>query len=124
MLELESKSDRIQHCAGLCEAQPTETLSVGELAEVASLSPRQFSRTIPAETGQSPARPLKAFESLRRGCRLSSPAIRRFDSKAFNGLCRRLAGLSPECAAELPRAETGDFRNSPTDSVFRRLRFA
>ena len=37
-------------------------LSVEELAEVAHLSPRQFSRAFHAETGQSPA---KAVENLR-----------------------------------------------------------
>jgi transcriptional regulator GlxA family with amidase domain len=37
-------------------------LSVGELAEVANLSARQFSRAFRAETGQSPA---KAIENLR-----------------------------------------------------------
>ena len=37
-------------------------LSVGELAEVAHLSPRQFSRAFQAETGQTPA---KAVENLR-----------------------------------------------------------
>jgi len=37
-------------------------LTVGQLAEVAHLSPRQFSRSFRAETGQSPA---KAVENLR-----------------------------------------------------------
>ncbi|MNR01875.1 HTH-type transcriptional activator RhaS [compost metagenome] len=40
-------------------AQP---LSVEQLAQVANLSPRQFSRAFRAETGQSPA---KAIENLR-----------------------------------------------------------
>ncbi|MEA3181315.1 MAG: hypothetical protein QOI59_4838 [Gammaproteobacteria bacterium] len=62
MLELESKSDRIQHALDYAKRNLRKTLSVGELAEVASLSPRQFSRSFRAETGQSPA---KAIESLR-----------------------------------------------------------
>jgi transcriptional regulator GlxA family with amidase domain len=37
-------------------------LSVEQLADVANLSPRQFSRAFRAETGQSPA---KAIENLR-----------------------------------------------------------
>jgi transcriptional regulator GlxA family with amidase domain len=37
-------------------------LNVGDLAEVAHLSPRQFSHAFQAETGQTPA---KAVENLR-----------------------------------------------------------
>jgi transcriptional regulator GlxA family with amidase domain len=62
MLELESKSDRIQHALDYAKRNLRKTLSVGELAEVANLSARQFSRAFRAETGQSPA---KAIESLR-----------------------------------------------------------
>jgi transcriptional regulator GlxA family with amidase domain len=62
MLQLESKSDRIQHALEYARRNLRKTLSVGELAEVANLSSRQFSRTFRAETGQSPA---KAIESLR-----------------------------------------------------------
>jgi len=39
-----------------------QPLSVEQLAQVANLSPRQFSRAFRAETGQSPA---KAIENLR-----------------------------------------------------------
>ncbi len=62
MLELESKSDRIQLALDYAKRNLRKTLSVGELAGVANLSSRQFSRTFRAETGQSPA---KAIESLR-----------------------------------------------------------
>jgi transcriptional regulator GlxA family with amidase domain len=62
MLELESKSDRIQLALDYAKRNLRKSLSVGELAEVANLSSRQFSRTFRAETGQSPA---KAIESLR-----------------------------------------------------------
>jgi transcriptional regulator GlxA family with amidase domain len=62
MLELESKSDRIQLALDYAKRNLRKTLSVGELAEVANLSSRQFSRIFRAETGQSPA---KAIESLR-----------------------------------------------------------
>jgi transcriptional regulator GlxA family with amidase domain len=62
MLELESRSDRIQLALDYAKRNLRKTLSVGELAEVANLSSRQFSRTFRAETGQSPA---KAIESLR-----------------------------------------------------------
>jgi len=62
LLELEPKSDRIQTVLGYAREHLAETLSVEQLAEVARLSPRQFSRAFRAETGQSPA---KAIENLR-----------------------------------------------------------
>jgi transcriptional regulator GlxA family with amidase domain len=62
LLELEPKSDRIQTALGYAREHLADTLSVEQLADVASLSPRQFSRAFRAETGQSPA---KAIENLR-----------------------------------------------------------
>ena len=62
LLELEPKSDRIQKALVHARANLRDTLSVEELAEVAHLSPRQFSRAFKAETGQSPAH---AVENLR-----------------------------------------------------------
>jgi transcriptional regulator GlxA family with amidase domain len=62
LLELEPKSDRIQKAMVYAKANLHTALSVDQLAEVAHLSLRQFSRAFRAETGQSPA---KAIESLR-----------------------------------------------------------
>lgn len=62
MLELAPKSDRIQNALSYARQHLHKALSVEELAEVAHLSPRQFSRVFSAETGQSPA---KAIEQLR-----------------------------------------------------------
>jgi transcriptional regulator GlxA family with amidase domain len=62
LLELEPKSDRIQSALVYAKRNLQQPLSVEELAEAASLSPRQFSRAFRAETGQSPA---KAVEQLR-----------------------------------------------------------
>ncbi|MCU1761008.1 GlxA family transcriptional regulator [Pseudomonas sp. 14P_8.1_Bac3] len=62
LLELEPKSDRIQTVLGYAREHLADTLSVEQLADVARLSPRQFSRAFRAETGQSPA---KAIENLR-----------------------------------------------------------
>jgi transcriptional regulator GlxA family with amidase domain len=62
MLELAPKSDRIQKAIDYASVNLRKPLSVDELAGVASLSPRQFSRAFSAETGQSPA---KAVERLR-----------------------------------------------------------
>ncbi|CAB3760418.1 GlxA family transcriptional regulator [Paraburkholderia solisilvae] len=62
LLELEPKSDRIQKAVDYANANLRNGLSVEELAEVAHLSPRQFSRAFSAETGYPPA---KAVERLR-----------------------------------------------------------
>lgn len=62
LLQLEPKSDRIQSALAYAKANLNKPLTVGQLAEAAHLSPRQFSRVFRKETGQSPA---KAVENLR-----------------------------------------------------------
>ncbi|MCQ4630486.1 GlxA family transcriptional regulator [Shinella sp. CPCC 100929] len=62
LLALTPKSDRIQTALTYARSNLRSALSVEELAEVAHLSPRQFSRAFRAETGQTPA---KAVENLR-----------------------------------------------------------
>ena len=62
LLELEPKSDRIQAALSYAKGNLRKELSVDELAEVAHLGRRQFSRAFRNETGQSPAR---AIEQLR-----------------------------------------------------------
>jgi transcriptional regulator GlxA family with amidase domain len=62
LLELEPKSDRIQRALDHARSNLKNILNIDELADAASLSPRQFSRAFRAETGQSPA---KAVEHLR-----------------------------------------------------------
>lgn len=62
LLELEPKSDRIQRALEHARGNLASELSVEALAGIAHLSPRQFSRSFHAETGQSPA---KAIERLR-----------------------------------------------------------
>jgi transcriptional regulator GlxA family with amidase domain len=62
LLDLEPKSDRIQKAIDYASANLRKVLSVEDLADVAGLSPRQFTRAFSAETGQSPA---KAVEHLR-----------------------------------------------------------
>ncbi|MFC3443826.1 GlxA family transcriptional regulator [Sphingobium rhizovicinum] len=62
MLDLAPSSDRIQKALVHARSHLQNALTVEELAEVAALSPRQFSRAFRAETGQSPA---KAVEQLR-----------------------------------------------------------
>jgi transcriptional regulator GlxA family with amidase domain len=62
LLELEPKSDRVQSALAYARRNLREELSVEQLANVARLSPRQFSRVFRMETGKSPA---KAVEQLR-----------------------------------------------------------
>jgi transcriptional regulator GlxA family with amidase domain len=62
LLALSPKSDRIQNAVRYAEKNLGSALPVEKLAQVANLSPRQFSRAFQAETGQSPA---KAVEKLR-----------------------------------------------------------
>lgn len=62
MLELEPRSDRVRRALTYARENLRNALSVEELADAASLSPRQFSRVFREETGQSPA---KAVEMLR-----------------------------------------------------------
>jgi len=62
LLELSPKSDRIQKALAHARDNLHKPLTVPDLAEVANLSPRQFSRAFHAETGQTPA---KAIENLR-----------------------------------------------------------
>ena len=62
MLELGASSDRIQRVLAYARSHLSSPLSVPELAGVAHLSPRQFSRAFSMETGHPPAR---AIEHLR-----------------------------------------------------------
>jgi transcriptional regulator GlxA family with amidase domain len=62
LLLMNAKSDRIQSALIFARQNLRTTLSVEQLAEIANLSPRQFSRAFRSETGQTPAR---AVEKLR-----------------------------------------------------------
>lgn len=62
LLDIEPETERIGKVLDFSRQHLHENLSVERLAEVACLSPRQFSRAFLAETGFSPA---KAIERLR-----------------------------------------------------------
>lgn len=62
LLELEPRSGRVRRALVYAKEHLRNPLTVEELAEAASVSPRQFSRLFREETGQSPA---KAVERLR-----------------------------------------------------------
>ncbi len=62
LLDMNPKSDRIQHALAYARRNLGAALSVGDLANAAGLGPRQFSRAFRRATGASPA---KAVERLR-----------------------------------------------------------
>jgi transcriptional regulator GlxA family with amidase domain len=62
LLDMTPKSDRIELVLAHIRQNLRNPLTIEELAAVANLSPRQFSRAFLGETGQSPA---KAVERLR-----------------------------------------------------------
>ncbi len=62
LLELQPRSDRVRRALVYAREHLANPLTVEELADAASVSPRQFSRIFREETGQSPA---KAVERLR-----------------------------------------------------------
>lgn len=62
LLDMQPKTDRIQNVLAYARQNLAANLSVDRLAEVAALSPRQFSRAFIAEIGRSPA---KAIETMR-----------------------------------------------------------
>ncbi len=62
LLDMEASSHRVRAALQFARDHLTEKLPVERLADVAGVSPRQFSRAFLAETGQTPA---KAVERLR-----------------------------------------------------------
>ncbi|MCV9947594.1 GlxA family transcriptional regulator [Rhizobium sp. BT-175] len=62
LLDMEPESDRIRKVLTYIREHLSEKLSTDRLAEVACLSPRQFTRSFLTETGETPA---KAVERLR-----------------------------------------------------------
>ena len=62
LLDLDAAADRIQKVLAFAKENLTKRLTMSDLADVACLSPRQFSRVFRDETGHSPA---KALELLR-----------------------------------------------------------
>ena len=61
LLELDARSDRVQSALAYAKLNLRSPLSITELAGVACLSPRQFTRLFRAETGVSPARAIEAL---------------------------------------------------------------
>lgn len=62
LLDLSANEDRIQRALNYARQNLSESLTIEDLADAASLSPRQFTRLFRSETGTTPA---KAVEGLR-----------------------------------------------------------
>jgi transcriptional regulator GlxA family with amidase domain len=90
LLEMEPPTDRIREALAFARAHLHEELSVPRLAEVARLSPRQFSRAFVAQTGVSPA---KAVERLR--AEAAKPLIED-SSKPLDTIARAVGFCDPE----------------------------
>jgi transcriptional regulator GlxA family with amidase domain len=61
LFELDAKSDRVQTALAYAKRNLRSSLGIEELAGIACLSPRQFTRVFLAETGISPARAVEAL---------------------------------------------------------------
>jgi len=114
MLALEPRPGRIRNCLAYARGHLNERLSVEQLAEIASISPRQFARQFVAETGETPAR---AVERLR--CEAAIPRIEGTsapleqiavqvgfgDLERMRRVCIRIHGQSPQALRRRARAQ-------------------
>lgn len=105
LLELEPRPGRIRDALTYARAHLRERLTVEQLADVVSISPRQFARQFTAETGETPAR---AVERLR--CEAALPLIEGTktpinqialqvgfgDPERLRRVCVRIYGQSPQ----------------------------
>jgi transcriptional regulator GlxA family with amidase domain len=113
MLALEPRPGRIRDALAYARAHLDQKLSVEQLADVASISPRQFARQFAAETGETPAR---AVERLR--CEAALPRIEGTrapleqiavqvgfgDIERMRRVCLRIYGQSPQALRRRGRA--------------------
>ena len=106
LLELDPKSSRVRDALSFAREHLHEKLSVEQLAKVACLSPRQFGRTLLAETGETPA---KAVEKLR-----AEVARQRVESspEPIEAIARELGFVDPE---RMRRAFIRLFKQTPQE---------
>jgi transcriptional regulator GlxA family with amidase domain len=119
LLELGPKSDRIQKAIDYANANLRKTLSVEDLAEVASLSPRQFSRAFSAETGQSPAKAVERLrveaarlmlEQGRHSMDVIADEVGLVDRDRMRRAFLRTVGQAPQAVRQLGRSGKGSIR--------------
>lgn len=115
MLALEPRPGRIRDALAYARMHLDEKLSVEQLADVASISPRQFARQFAAETGETPAR---AIERLR--CEAALPRIEGTtapldqialqvgfgDIERMRRVCIRIYGQSPQALRRRGRSKS------------------
>ena len=90
LLDLPSSSDRISRALQYARSHLSEPLSVERLAEVASMSARQFARAFTAETNCTPA---KAIERLR--VEAARPMVEE-SGETLDAIARRVGFNEPE----------------------------
>jgi transcriptional regulator GlxA family with amidase domain len=115
MLALEPRPGRIRDALAYARAHLGERLSVEQLADVASISARQFARQFVAETGETPAH---AVERLR--CEAALPRIEGTREpleqiarhvgfgamERMRRVCLRIYGQSPQALRRRSRSRT------------------
>ncbi|HEY4032228.1 MAG TPA: GlxA family transcriptional regulator [Caulobacteraceae bacterium] len=113
LLDLDPPSDRIRRTLSFAREHLHEPLSVASLAEVASLSERQFGRAFAAETGMTPAKAVErmraeAARSLVEDGRQSLEQIARSvgfsDSEQMRLAFVRIFGQAPQAVRRISRS--------------------
>lgn len=109
LLDAEPQTGRIKRVLAYARANLQKALSVEELADIAHLSPRQFSRLFRDETGQSPARAIEAMrievaKAILKGREMPLDSVARHVGFNDRGRMRRAFarsfGLSPKSLIE------------------------
>lgn len=90
LLDMEPETDRIRDVLTYIRENLTKSLSIEDLAALARLSPRQFSRVFLAETGETPA---KAVERLR--AEAARPRVER-GTEPIESIARDVGFTDPE----------------------------
>lgn len=121
ILELEPASPRIRKALAYAREHLQEALSVDQLAAVACIGPRQFSRLFQKETGETPARAIERLraEVARTGVQDSLAPLDHIAQKAGFGDAERmrrsfvrLFGQTPQALRRTARAAASS-RSAP-----------
>jgi transcriptional regulator GlxA family with amidase domain len=106
LLELQPQTDRMQRTLSYAKANLHLPLTVADLADIAHLSPRQFSRSFKLETGQSPARAIEQMrlEAARDMITSASHPLSVVASKTGFGDMERMRRAFVRTVGEPPRA--------------------
>ncbi len=106
LLELQPQTDRMQKTLSYAKAHLHLPLTVADLADVAHLSPRQFSRAFKLETGRSPARAVEQMrlEAARDMITSASHPLSVVASKTGFGDMERMRRAFVRTIGEPPRA--------------------